>query len=133
MSDEEKTPKTGRGCLIFVILIIGGAAAFVGYGLWSAGGWDGFQREYLYKGSLNKVQQAALDMRPDGIAESQINAAFDEAREAIDDDRINLDALAEALKGFVETYKQGKLTPSNDEMSDFLEELRAAVQRLPDG
>ena len=132
MSDEEKTPKTGRGCLAVFLVLLGAAGAFVGFGLWRTGGWDGFQREYLYKGSLNKVQQAALDMRPDGISEAQINAAFDEARQAIDEERMDLDALASALKRFVETYKQGKLTPSNNEMSDFLDELGEAVQRLPD-
>ncbi len=128
MSDEEKTPKTGRGCLAVVLVLLGATVAVVGFGLWRTGGWDGFVQEYLYKGSLNKVQQSALDMRPDDISEEQINEAFDEARQAIDDDRMDLDALAETLKDFVETYKKGKTTPSNDEMSDFLKELRAAVQ-----
>lgn len=128
MSDEEKTPKTGRGCLAFVLVLLGAAGAFVGFGLWRTGGLDGFVREYLVKGSLNSVQQRALDVRPDGIAEAEINEAFDEARQAIDEERMDLDALASALKTFLEEYKQGKPTPSNQEMSDFLEDLRGAVQ-----
>ena len=126
MSDEEKTPKTGRGCLAVFLVLLGAAGAFVGFGLWRTGGWDGFVREYLVKGSLNSVQQRALDVRPDGIAEAEINEAFDEARQAIDEERMDLEALAPKLKEFLEKYKQVK--PSNAEMGIFLEDLRGAVQ-----
>ena len=131
MSNTPPLIKLAVVLVILVLVILGAAGVFGGYVLWRESGlegsqWDGFVREYLVKGSLNSVQQRALDVRPDGIAEAEINEAFDEARQAIDEERMDLEALAPKLKEFLEKYKQVK--PSNAEMGIFLEDLRGASQ-----
>ena len=124
---EKKAAGTGRGCFIFIGAAVAAVVLAAAVFLWRAGGWDGFQRQYLYAGSLNKVQQTALDLRPDGVSASEIDSAFDAAREAVMQDRIDLDALADALKSFIEKHKEVRSAPSNAEMTAFLESLRAAI------
>jgi hypothetical protein len=129
---ETSNAAIARGCMpvvLITLLLVGGAFAFVA---WRAGGPSQIQNVYLVNAALNLLETHALDQRPDGVAESEVQATFAGARAAVTDRRVDLAGLYVVLRSYEERFKGTGTKPSNGEMQQFLSELDATVLPLSD-
>ncbi len=132
MDPETSNVAIARGCLpvvLVALLLAGGAFAFVA---WRAGGPSEIVNEFLVTGTLNLLETHALGQRPDGVAESEVQATFAAVRAGVTDDRVDMDALYTTLRSYEERFKGTGTKPSTGEMQGFLSDLDATVLPLAD-
>ncbi len=130
MDPETSNAAIARGCLPVVLiglLLVGGAFAFVS---WRAGGPSKIVDEILVNGALDLLEAHALGQRPDGVAESEVQETFAQARVAVTDQRVDLDTLYRVLRDYEERFKGTKTKPSTGEMQKFLTDLEQTVLPL---
>ena len=99
-------------------------------GKWRAGGPSKIVDEILVNGALDLLEAHALGQRPDGVAESEVQETFAQARVAVTNQRVDLDTLYRVLRDYEERFKGTKTKPSTGEMQKFLTDLEQTVLPL---
>ena len=113
-----------RGCLtpIAAILAIGLVVAIIGYAKRDA------IREVLLKRIIANTQRHVLAQLPEDMDEKEIEVIFEEAKTALRENRIDEEALTEAMEQYHDTMRRRpSLEQKKQEIDKLMERLNSAI------
>ncbi len=120
-----------RRVLLFliIILIVGVGIGAIGY--YSIGGTEGL-RYWMATRAVKGTEKLLIGNRPDGIAKETVETQFQDVYDAIDNRKLDLEALFNLLKWYQQKFNNPSLTPienrpSTPEIEQFLTDLGETI------
>lgn len=81
---------------------------------------------WIVKKAIDSTQKLTLRQRPDGVSQKDIEQTFEQLKSASKNNQVHLIKLYHILERYQQDFRGS--SPSNEEMSKFLDDLRSTIK-----
>lgn len=85
-------------------------------------------RRWAADKAIDNTKKLVIRQKPNGISKKEVEQTFEQLKQAVKNDQVNLIKLYQILEKYQQDSQKGM--PSNEKMTKFLEDIRSTIMKV---